>query len=76
MEIREEVLAKILNGVETVLDTEGMPKEFRRQKLQEVAGVFKVDSDTSGRLAQEIVQETENIPMLDLDGLEENELQP
>lgn len=75
MEIREEALARILNGVESVLDDEGIKKEFRRQKLEEVALVFDADPDTSGRLAQEIVQETEDIPMLNLDGLEENGLQ-
>lgn len=81
MEIREEALVRILNGVETVLDTEGMLKEVRRKKLEEVAIVFGADSETAGRLAQEIVKKTENkrkakdkkkaMPMLDSDAFTE-----
>lgn len=81
MEVKDEVLAKILNGVEKVLGMEEMPKEFRLQKLKEVAIVFGADSETAGRLAQEIVKKTENkrkakdkkkaMPMLDSDAFTE-----
>lgn len=77
MEISEEALARILNGVETVLDDEGIEKEFRRQKLEEVAFVFEVDAETAGGIAQEIVKRTEHekasladFSVMDLDELD------